>query len=353
MILALAACRGAEAPPPVVDAAPRAAILRKPGRRDPKWANARCNDGTAFAYAVRPGSDTWVVNLAGGFFCDDEVHLCKDRAPRLTRGLPGEDGGPAPVRTGGVFSDDPAIDPTFAGATQVDAHYCSSDLWLGDSIARRPTTADPQGWYFAGRENVRVLLESLREVDGLDESDPRTRILLVGTSAGAAGVVGNLDQFAAAWPHAVAERRLRVVLDGGWVAPPPAGVALPDASRWGPPEPDCVRDGVDPRTCVLGPVWWPYVARRGIPVLVQISAQDRTQTPVFGIDTPEELAAWRTTVRASLEEAHVPWVFSGGTPYHCVATEGAMRRGPPGSSFREVLDRFWADGPPEQVIFDQ
>jgi hypothetical protein len=73
---------------------------------------------------------------------------------------------------------------------------------------------------------------------------------------------------------------------------------------------------------------------------------------VFGLDTPAEQDAWRASVRASLEDAGVPWVFSGGRSYHVVAIEDLFGKGPPGSTFREVLDRFWADQPPERVFFD-
>lgn len=331
------------------------AVMVKPGRRDPKWASARCNDGTAFGYVVRKGTaPVWVINLTGGYFCDDGWARCADRKRRLTTTRPEADGEAAKIKSVGLFSIDRSTNPTFADATHVDAHYCSSDLWLGDSVERRPTTGDPdQGWYFSGRENFRVLLDALVAIDGLDEADPDTRILLLGTSAGGAGVVGNLDAVVAAFPTATADGRVKVVLDGSWVVPLPEGVGLPDGGRWGPIEPSCDRDhrarGEDPRGCITGPVWWPYAASRGIPMLIQISGLDESQTPVFGIDTPEELAAWQRTVRTSL--GGVPWVFSGGNPYHVVAIEELFTKGPAGSTFREVLDRFWAGGPPEQVWF--
>lgn len=355
------ACASAPEPPPAPpEPAPRVApeagaVVVKPATRRPEWQAARCNDGTPFAYTVRDGAaPTWVINLSGGYFCDDERAPCSERKPRLRSTRPEDDGAPARSKGDGIFSTDPSVNPTFASAHQVDAHYCSSDLWLGDSIERRPTTGDPvNGWYFSGRENVRVLLEALRELEGLDDADPETRVLLLGTSAGGAGVVGNLDQWLAALPRTAAAGRLKVVLDGSWVPTLPPDVVLPDAARWGPVHPECDRDlrarGEDPRRCVYGTVWWPYVQRTGVPVLVQLSGLDRTQTPVFGVDTPEAQAVWQARVRQEL--GALPWVFSGGHAYHVVAIEDSFAKGADGRSLRELLDRFWTGGAPEQVFF--
>lgn len=163
--------------------------------------------------------------------------------------------------------------------------------------------------------------------------------------------MGNLDAFVAALPRTAAAGRLKVVLDGSWVPDLPADVPLPDAARWGPVHPACDRAlrarGEDPRRCVVGKVWWPYVAASGVPVLVQISGLDQTQTPVFGIDTPGEREVWRTRVREELSA--LPWVYSGARPYHVLADHPSFATGEP--SFRDVLDRFWAGGPPEQIFF--
>jgi hypothetical protein len=327
----------------------------KPAVRRDAWKAARCNDGTPFAYTIRPGTEpTWVVNLSGGFFCEDDHAPCSDRRRRLTTTVGQRDGAVPRIVGEGVMSDDATVNPTFASAWRVDAHYCSSDLWLGSSTERQPTTGDPDtGWYFSGRENIRVLLDALHELHGLDDADPDTRMLVVGTSAGGAGVVGNLDQVVAAVPNAAAVGRVKVVLDGSWVPTQPPEVALPDADRWGPVQAGCDQDlrdkGEDPGRCVFGPIWWPYVQPLGIPILVQLSGLDKTQTPVFGVETPEQQVAWRAATRATLEP--LPWVFSGGHAYHVVATDPAFARGEPGKAFRDVLDRFWAGGPPEQVFF--
>lgn len=337
----------AEAPP-----SPATPRLVRPADVRSDWVDARCNDGTPFAYTVREGTEpTWVINLSGGFYCNDLGSPCSERKRRLTTTLPDTPGAPRARR--GVLDPDPARNPTFAGAHHVEAHYCSSDFWLGGSTERQPTSGDPQqGWYFSGRRNLAVLLASLAS-QGLDEADPGTRVLLLGTSAGGIGLVGNLDTIAAAFPNALPQGRLKVLLDGAWLPEQPPEATLPDAARWGHHLPPCAEAltarGENPTRCVYGEVWWPFAQELGLPVLVQLSALDRTQTPVFGVDTPEARKAWRARTRASL--GALPWAFSGGHAYHLVATEPLFHKGEPGATLQDLLDRFWAGGEPEQIFF--
>ena len=355
----LTACGALSDPPPASPAppthreeAPRQAIVVKPAERDERWATARCNDGSPFAYTYRPGtSDTWVVHLSGGAFCDEVRSMCRDRKPQLITTRPEPDGSPATTtKAQGVLSPRSAVNPTFADAHHVDAHYCSSDLWLGTEAERQPNSADPDGWYFSGRLHVAALIEALPQLHGLD---PDThQVLLVGTSAGGAGLVGSLDQFAEAWPAMVRGGRIKAVIDGAWVADVPEGSEPPQAHRWGPLQQACADDlssrGEDPGRCVIGRVWWPYVEPLGVPILIQISGADSFQTSVLGIDSPDELARWRATVRDTLPS--VPWVFSAAHRYHIVAVDPLFAKGPPGRRFRDLLDRFWAGEAPERWI---
>src|SRR5215813_14794807 len=59
----------------------------RPADRDPRWAAARCNDGTPFSFQVRlsqSGSQTWVIGLEGGGSCDDSRSDCATQPPPLT-----------------------------------------------------------------------------------------------------------------------------------------------------------------------------------------------------------------------------------------------------------------------------
>ncbi len=351
-LLWLAACRWWSPEPPTSPEGARDVNVIQPATRDPeRWSAARCNDGSPFAYTHRTGpTKTWVINIAGGHFCDDAANPCAERKPRLTTTLPFADGATGVMKGHGVFDLDPDTNPDFADAHHVEAHYCSSDLWLGDSTERRATTGDPSGWYFSGRHNFRALLESLSESTSFDLHDPSTRVLLLGTSAGGAGVVGNLDAVREVWAPLAQDGRLKVVLDGSWVAALPEGVTIPDADRWGPVHRACDVDhrtrGLDPGACVAGPAWWPYVAESGVPVLIQIAGIDTTHVAAFDFDEAEQ-EAWADVVKRSL--MNVPWVWSARRRYHVVAIDASFDRGPQGSSFRDLLGRFWRGGSPEQV----
>lgn len=336
--------------PPARRAAPAAPVTVKPAERDPRWADARCNDGTPFAYVYRPGaSRTWVVNLSGGFYCDETTAPCSARERRLTTTLRDPDGGHgAKLRDEGVFATSPRINPTFHDAHQVDAHYCSSDLWLGASTERRPTTGSPEGWYFSGRHNLRALTEALPALHGLDPTTDR--VLLVGTSAGGLGLAATLDLFRDAWPELVADGRLKVVLDGSWIVRMP-DADVPDLDHWGPLHPACTARleaaGRDPVACAAGPEVWPDLVATGIPVLVQISGLDTPQVRLFGVQGADAEALWRQELQASL--APVPWVWSRAQSYHTVAYHPLFAKGPQGRTFRDALDRFWRGEAPEAV----
>lgn len=361
MIALWLACAQDPEPPPVVAEPARYkaktrvrqgdAVVVLPAVRDPQWAAARCNDGTPAGLRYRPGAEgstTWVIKVAGGFFCEDDRVPCADRERRLTTGPPGTDGAAVNLSDVGLFSRDPEANPQFATAHHVQFEYCSSDLWLGTSSERQATPASPDGWYFSGRTVFAADVAALKGL-GLDETT--ARILVVGHSAGGAGVVGNLSTLMAAFPTAAASGRLKVVLDGSWI-PAVDSPLLPSADRWGPVQEACDAaaraEGRDPTTCIYGPNWWPHVASTGIDVLVQISAADTTQTRVFVPErTAEAAETWKKNAIASL--APLPWVFSREHAYHVVTFEKGFAEGPE-PTFRDVLDAFWADEPARRVI---
>ena len=338
--------------PPARPPLPTDAEVVKPAVRDPsRFADARCNDGTPFGYIHRRSpSKTWVIRLEGGFFCDDDKATCAGRKPHLITTLPGDDGAPASLPPLGVFAADPKLNPDFATANHVSAQYCSSDLWTGSDTARQPLADHPDGWYFAGRTNVSALLATLPD-RGLADADPDTRILIVGHSAGGAGVVANYDAILDAFPQTVAGGRLKVVLDGSWVPTQPTDARLPNAARWGPVHPACHADRLakreSPARCIYGPVWWPYVAARPVPILVQIAGLDASQVNVFDVKTAAQQQAWKDTLRPTL--AGLPNLFSAARKYHTLSVDRGFAVGKDGMAFRDVLGRFWRDGKPERV----
>ena len=110
----------------------------RPADRDPRWATARCNDGTPFSFQVRlsqSDSATWVIGLNGGGSCDDLRADCASQPPPLTTTEgPDKDFSPAflafvpgpPQPLAGPFDLDATENPTFADANHIWAQNCSS-----------------------------------------------------------------------------------------------------------------------------------------------------------------------------------------------------------------------------------
>ena len=341
----------------------------KPAERDPsRWSDARCNDGTAFPFGVSLAptpSRVWLIYLEGGVYCDDVSLACSQRMLDLTTSWAAADGSPAPGTLAGLFRRNPATNPDFAGANLVFAHYCSSDFWAGATTDRRRTTGDPtRGWYFSGHANVDAMLAILAERYGLDDADPTLRLLFSGGSAGAFGAHFNIARAAAAMPVTRAAGRLMMLVDAGWMTDwdDPTyrlGMAtISDREVWRSGrtfwaatfDPACEAAHTDSVDCVFGPGWYPAVSSL-VPTLIQQSSADIAFMGSHGIQPTDPIVdTWRAQVKASF--APVTWLFSGDASYHTLATTDAgLAKGPAGSTLVQVIDRFWANGPPERVTF--
>jgi len=351
----------------------------EPAIRDSRWATARCNDGTPFDFQVQLApqpSKLWVIHLAGGGMCDDLGKPCSARERELMTTSLQIDRELSAMPGVGILSRDATSNPTFAAANHVRATYCSSDFWAGATTNRRPSSGDPvAGWYFAGHANVTALLAVIAERYGLDDSDPETEVLFAGSSAGGLGAHFNAAVIEAALPASAARRRVRLLIDAGWmfdwIDPDPAppdfllgAATVRDAALWQHArtfwgatfDPTCEAAVVEPSTCLFGPVWYPHLAAR-LPVLIQQSSIDAAFTSAHGIDAtqPVALAAWQRQAEDSLVD--VSWLFSGDVSYHVLVdrvdgdASGGLAQGPAGSTLREVIGRFWADGAPERVEF--
>jgi O-palmitoleoyl-L-serine hydrolase len=194
----------------------------RPALRDAqRWGGAKCNDGSPFAFRFSPsptGSKTWVINTEGGGYCDGTTAPCADRGRALSSGfLPADRSLDASaVSPSPILSRDPQENPTFANANQVNAHYCSSDLWTGTQTTPQPVDANLR-LYFAGRLNARALLDILRRDYGLDDRDPDVKVLWTGQSAGGQGAQNSADMLARSLPNTRTGRRLYILSIAGWM----------------------------------------------------------------------------------------------------------------------------------------
>lgn len=363
----------------------RQAEMVKPAVRDAdRWGAARCNDGTPFGFSLQLSpsgqSREWVVYLEGGGFCDDNALNCATRGEKLSSTPKTDDRSDAVIEQTGIFNRNASRNPTFYDANIAFAHYCSSDGWSGATAEKRPTQADPSGWYFSGRLNVRAMIEILIQRYGLDDADPQTRVLFAGSSAGGIGVEVNADTLAILLPRAASEGRLRLLDDGGFIPnfddplyrPGDADVSLRELvvdayDFWGSSlNPLCEASararGERPGQCFLSARVYPFIAQPspeglGLPLLIQYSSIDEFALNLHGIDDrsdPADAAAlerWRANTLAELQG--IPWVFSGGgRSYHTILlSDEKMHMGPDDRTFVDVLALFWNGGAPVRVIF--
>lgn len=207
-----------------------AAFLRRVMLRN---TSVTCNDGTTAGYYLRhppQGSRRWIVFLEGGWHCFSTVS-CHQRWLRMRNLMtsahwPEMRSGEFSNRifliislnstltllfllclVGGIMSPNEDENPHWHDANHVFIPYCSSDSWSGDSPAKAPGDLA-----FLGTRIVeQVLLELLPK--GLYDG---RMLLLAGSSAGAAGVLVNLDRVSSLMAAMGSKVEVRGLADSGW-----------------------------------------------------------------------------------------------------------------------------------------
>ena len=196
----------------------------RPAVRDPRWANAMCNDGTSYAFSISvspTGSKEWVFFLEGGGFCDGKTRSClppeqpvqltsSKNAPADRAKLTGTGGSTLLNRSGAANKN-----PRFHDANFVFGTYCTSDLWSG--TRSEPYTLEGQTWRNTGKLNVKAMLEVARQRFGLDDADPSTKILYTGGSAGGNGARNTVDLVVTQMPNTAAAQRIALAPENGFM----------------------------------------------------------------------------------------------------------------------------------------
>lgn len=237
--------------------------------------------------------------LEGGGYCWDAAS-CAARWRRRPA-LMSSARWPRARRAPALLSADPAANPLWHASTHVLLPYCSSDMWVGTRTQRHNSS-----FAFAGRLIVRTILLDLLRL-GLSG-----RLLLVGSSAGGAGVMLHADS---------ARRMLRrhnvrvaVVSDSGWFLDRPArarhlpaeSLAKLGHSLWrGSPPTSCVRKhALKPWLCYFGYRLYPHIRT---PLFVFQYLFDSAQLAAEGVRAPRTRAQWDSVhetgaaIRASLK----------------------------------------------------
>lgn len=370
---------------------PVTAELVKPADRERKWQTARCNNGDPFAFSVAlsgTGSRDWVIMLDGDQFCSGPGECTFQENTALGIGLPDGEIYNAPMT--GILSPDPQLNPTFADANRVLAHYCSNDLWVGASTVPQSWMAGdvPQEWYVSGKINVTTMLATLNEQYNLTD-DAVDRVLFGGVSVGAIGAALNIDQLSTVIPQAVNDNRVKLLVDGGWIS----GEAIGEASEDGLGTARALRklnqgeifwrsnfseqceqalffEAVgqiefpmfyfgsgrvlepDSSLCVFATTWYPVMTQLEdfpqFPIFVQQSLLDPHYMRWFemiDINDPENAdkqALWLDIVWETMRP--VPWLFASDESYPPLSLDNNdMYYGDGETTFYAMLTTFWND----------
>ncbi len=389
-------CKGwdvSACPWPVRD--PREYEVVKPAQRAAApVAGALCNDGTPFAFRIRPSptrSRDWVVSLRGGGFCEDRAVPCiRSENLYTTTPLLDRQATIPEDEAGGILDPDPADNPDFFDANLVFAWYCTSDFWAGTRTDPIPTLMAPEdGWRFQGRVNVAAMLDTLIAAYGLAD-EPGVRVLFNGTSSGAFGASATADLVASRLPVAASEGRVKVLLDSGWLVhdwdETDSRVMMSeegDASvmRYAydffrarvNPACEAARTGAGghPGDCLFGR-WFvsglvdPPPAGLGLRLLVVQSLMD-TVFAEYHNHLDSDLAFLQRYGARQLADVlladpgpdGVPgqplkasWFLAWQPGHDVIRDTGAWRVGDPGSTLPDVIHRFWQDGAAQRVVFD-
>ncbi|XP_041979947.1 palmitoleoyl-protein carboxylesterase NOTUM [Aricia agestis] len=278
-----------------------------------------CNDGTPAGYYIRRGSSSHLVMyLEGGGYCWDGAS-CRARWRRRPA-LMSSARWPRARRAPALLSTDPAANPLWHASTHVLLPYCSSDMWAG---TRLRTAND--SFAFTGHLIVRAVLGELLRL-GLSG-----RLLLVGSSAGAAGVMLHAD--GARRLLRPAGVRVAAIADSGWFLDrPPRARRTPGAdvvarlghALWaGRPPASCARrHPAEPWLCYFGYRLYPHIRT---PLFVFQYLFDSAQLTAEGVRAPRTREQWDAVhetgaaIRASLRSVRATFAPA------CIA-HGALAR---------------------------
>jgi hypothetical protein len=220
------------------------------------------------------------------------------------------------------------------------------------------------------------MLEVLRDNYGLDDANPATKVLYAGGSAGGEGVQATADIAYKTLPRVARAGRLMLLNDAGsvfvfddpdhrfaWTDSTFKEVLMLAYDFWGSRlNPKCERAAkmsrLSPAECFDEVVVHPYIVEPrpyglGLPLFVQHSSIDGFQVDQHHLDEPHEVELFRNTILARFDEVAWTWLFSGGEfSYHVVTIrDDRWTMGPQGSTFRDLLTRYWQGDPPEIVVY--
>ncbi|KAM4751460.1 carboxylesterase notum2 [Anableps anableps] len=185
----------------------------------------KCNDGSAAGFYLKEfrGSRRWLLFLEGGWCCYSK-ETCDSRYQNIPR-LMSSSGWPQTKRGTGILSSQAEENPHWHNANLVFIPYCSSDVWSGMGPAPTPAPRTRQGKDKVKERNTNATEYSfmgsliIREVikDLIPKGIKQAKVvMLAGTSAGATGVLLNIERVASQLEQLGTEAQVRGLVDSGW-----------------------------------------------------------------------------------------------------------------------------------------
>jgi hypothetical protein len=173
--------------------------------------HAVCNDGSPAVFLFRKGfgvaASRWVIYIDGGGQCYTQqtcIQRQETHPATFISSVPYSTGAKTFTPIAGILSPNPALNPDFYDANQVQIDYCSSDYWMGEQDGNAAMTSaqilashNVNNWYFDGHAIIQAVIQTLQQQYGLNNA---TDVLFAGGSAGAVGVFMNADYISGLLP---------------------------------------------------------------------------------------------------------------------------------------------------------
>ena len=182
------------------------------------YPDAVCVNGSPGAFIFRrgegDGANKWVLVLQGGGGCNSRA-TCLLRNKRLISTAPWIKKSKLELSEfmDGIFNTNPENNPHFYNWNHVFFIYCSADTW-GGRLRASPET-EHINW--VGHYVLEAIIKTLQDqsVIGLPTLTSAEEILFAGSSAGAGGVINNVDWLAELLISDQITARFKAVLDSG------------------------------------------------------------------------------------------------------------------------------------------
>jgi len=290
-----------------------------------------CNDGTRAAYYTQEGtaSGSVLIGLQGGGACHD-IEECTRRCEEDGVPLCSSKNARDQIQMGGrasVWSPLPEENPAFHDWYKVYVPYCSSDEHAGN----RDASAETANLHFNGKNIVADVVDQLMAHPLAGQQIEK--IVIIGFSAGGAGVARNCDFMADRLAALGSTAKVMCIMDGADFEPywmtNRCDLILDEresAEFWNAHEDDtCVSALGDTAVeCSAFSMFWPYVET---PFMIVSSEADPVvhfcaDNPALGENTPGSFAReWREgmvelTQQVIDSERNDVGIFLGNCAFH-------------------------------------